>query len=641
MAMESFMDTPVVNGVLYPTLTLDPKPYRFRILNTANERFFNLQLYQASSIISNITVENGGSGYTAPVVTIADIGTGKGVGATAKATVAGGVITDITLLTVGSNYTAPQVIIADPNSAATGAIATAHVYTKPTEVGMVPASPCSSMPTNWPTDGRDGGVPDPATKGPSFIQIGSEGGFLPAPVVVENQPVTWNGNMQAFNFGNVDKHALLLGPAERADVIIDFSGYAGKTLIIYNDAPAAFPAPDPRVDYYTNDLNQIDTGGAPTTMPGYGPNTRTIMQIQINKVSPTVPYDLNTLNSVFANTTGKQGVFNASQPKIIVPQAAYNSAYNKAFTTDVTKAYVQLFENFHTFQNISGSTLTIPLEPKSIHDEMNAAYDTEYGRMSGILGLETQITNPLTQNFMLYPFASPPVEIVKDSMVPMSEPSAGDGTQIWRITHNGVDDHTYHFHLYNVQLINRVAWDGTLLLPDANELGWKETVRVNPLEHTIVALRPVAPWVPFKVPNSTRLIDPTMPAGATLMGPPGGFVDPASNPVTVINHLVNFGWEYMIHCHLLAHEEMDMMHGQAFVVAPEAPSGLSARAGSPVTLTWIDNSVSETGFIIQRAKDPGFTTELTTFAVGPNVTTYIDTTAVVGTPYYYRGFRKT
>src|SRR5258708_1469110 len=38
---EGFMDTPVVNGVAYPTLTGDPKPYRFRILSLANERSFN------------------------------------------------------------------------------------------------------------------------------------------------------------------------------------------------------------------------------------------------------------------------------------------------------------------------------------------------------------------------------------------------------------------------------------------------------------------------------------------------------------------------------------------------------------------------------------------------------------------------
>ena len=96
----------------------------------------------------------------------------------------------------------------------------------------------------------------------------------------------------------------------------------------------------------------------------------------------------------------------------------------------------------------------------------------------------------------------------------------GDGTQIWKITHNGVDTHPIHFHLFNVQLINRVAWDGALLPPEANELGWKETVRMNPLESLIVAMRPVEPTnQPFEVPNSVRLIDPTMPEGAALDGP--------------------------------------------------------------------------------------------------------------------------
>lgn len=37
---------------------------------------------------------------------------------------------------------------------------------------------------------------------------------------------------------------LLLGPAERAEVVIDFSKSAGKTITITNDAPAAFPGGD-------------------------------------------------------------------------------------------------------------------------------------------------------------------------------------------------------------------------------------------------------------------------------------------------------------------------------------------------------------------------------------------------------------
>ncbi len=61
--------------------------------------------------------------------------------------------------------------------------------------------------------------------------------------------------------GIVDKTGLALGPAERADVIVDFSQYAGKTLILYNDAPAAWPARVPGYDYYTGAPDMRDSGG--------------------------------------------------------------------------------------------------------------------------------------------------------------------------------------------------------------------------------------------------------------------------------------------------------------------------------------------------------------------------------------------
>src|SRR5690606_11359116 len=87
--------------------------------------------------------------------------------------------------------------------------------------------------------------------GPEWYQIGTEGGFLPEPVIVPNQHITWITDATRFDVGNVDLHAVLLGPAERADVIVDFSQYAGQTLILYNDAPAAFPARIATYDYYT------------------------------------------------------------------------------------------------------------------------------------------------------------------------------------------------------------------------------------------------------------------------------------------------------------------------------------------------------------------------------------------------------
>ncbi len=47
VGMEAFNDTPIVNGTAYPTTTVDPTAYRYRILNAANDRFFNLSWYTA------------------------------------------------------------------------------------------------------------------------------------------------------------------------------------------------------------------------------------------------------------------------------------------------------------------------------------------------------------------------------------------------------------------------------------------------------------------------------------------------------------------------------------------------------------------------------------------------------------------
>jgi FtsP/CotA-like multicopper oxidase with cupredoxin domain len=573
--MEAFMDTPVVNGTAYPSLTLQPKAYRFRVLSIADDRFFNLQLYEAD----------------------------------------------------------PSVVTPDGRTN--------------TEVKMVPAVATEGYPETWPTDGREGGVPDPATAGPDWIQIGTEGGFLPAPTVVPAQPIDWQADPTLFNVGNVTSHSLLLGPAERADVIVDFSAYAGRTLILYNDSPAPFPARDPRYDYYTGAPDLTDTGGAPSVVAGFGPNTRTVMQIKVAAAPNAAPYDVDALKAAWAKTATNPGVFASTQDPIIMPSADYNTAYDADFAAD---PYVRIFEFEKTFQTISGATVTIPFNHKAIQDEMGEAFDMEYGRMSGFLGLELPDTGAQNQNFILYPFSSPPVDITIDNITP-SEPLPGDNTQIWKITHNGVDTHPLHFHLFNVQVINRVAWDNMIMPPDPNELGWKETVRVNPLEDIIVALRPYAPTVPFAVSDSIRPIDPALPLGAPLMDPPpnGQWAEPGGVPVTIDNAMVNFGWEYMMHCHILSHEEMDMMHELSFATArtiPIAPDSLGAVAGAgpQITLTWNDNSTDEMYFIVQRTTDP-MTVPWETIAnvltsdrpgTSPPPETYVDTTVAGGTTYYYR-----
>ena len=166
-----------------------------------------------------------------------------------------------------------------------------------TEVKMVQAIPTSGFPPaladGWPGRRRAGPGLYAATTwslmGPDFIQIGTEGGFLPQAVDLPTQPVDYvydRRNIVVLNVGDKD---LFLGPAERADVIVDFSAFAGKTIILYNDSPAPVPAGDPRLDYYTGNPDYSLNGGAPQVMPKQGPNTRTIMQFKVsNYPGPSV-----------------------------------------------------------------------------------------------------------------------------------------------------------------------------------------------------------------------------------------------------------------------------------------------------------------------------------------------------------------
>ena len=64
-----------------------------------------------------------------------------------------------------------------------------------------------------------------------------------------------------------------------------------------------------------------------------------------------------------------------------------------------------------------------------------------------------------------------------------------------------------------MQLINRVGWDGAIRPPDPNELGWKDTVRMNPLEDAIVALRPVTPSASFRDSQQCTASGPDDAAG--------------------------------------------------------------------------------------------------------------------------------
>jgi spore coat protein A len=334
------------------------------------------------------------------------------------------------------------------------------------------------------------GEPDFSRSGPAFIQIGNEGGILPAPVV-HNAPPVLIPTAADDSCDPNGPHSLLVAPAERADLIIDFSScQPGDRLILYNDAPAPFPGGDTRNDYFTGNPDQTAEGGAPSTKPGYGANTRTLMQVRVVALQGTAdPLNFASTLSVLQSPNG------------------------------LPKAYS---DSHVPFGELDLDPTNVPVEIKTLNEDFDS-----YGRLIQRLGTGDNLyTATFARNY-----TDAPTEIYKNGQV-----------VVWDIYNTTGDTHPMHFHLTNVQVLGRAPFtnvgtpDTAFVPPDPNYRGWKETVRMNPGEVTRVIMQLSLPTgLPFSVPGSPR---------AGLLG----------------------GHEYVWHCHILEHEEHDMM--RPLVVLP-------------------------------------------------------------------------
>jgi spore coat protein A, manganese oxidase len=355
---EFFGDTILVNGAVYPFLEVEPRQYRFRLLNACNARFLN-----------------------------------------------------------------PRLVYAQDDD--------------PTE-------------------------PNPTLAGPEFVQFGTEAGFLPA-------PVTLDGTSQL----------LLLAPAERADLIVDFRDVpVGSNLILYNDAPAPYPMGDDSNDYYPGNPSN------PTNPdPGFGPNTRTLLQIRVKQRIGPANAEI-TLPSVLTPT----------DPLLIEP--------------------------------VPGTPTEAPEGIKVRYLTLNEDFD-DLGRLIQKLGTdEAVLPGAFGREYLMEP-----TEVIQAGTM-----------EVWEIINLTGDTHPIHFHLVNAQVLSRQpltldglgnviysggvpTYSGPATAPDLNELGWKETVRMNPGEVTRVLMKFDLPKTSFTIPESPR----------------------------------TGGHEYVWHCHILEHEEHDMM----------------------------------------------------------------------------------
>ena len=277
-------------------------------------------------------------------------------------------------------------------------------------------------------------------------QIGGDGGFLPRPVKLQR---------------------LLLAPAERADVIVDFGQIrnAGTTVRLLNVGPdSPFGGGTPGVDFVPAD---------PAT-------TGQVMQFRVMR---------------------RNGSDTTTQPASLrLP--------NQARLPDHTVVR-KLTLNEQSSSTVFAST---DAQGNVVLDPAGEAF----GPQSALLG----VLNP---DGTSSPFTW---------MDPITEKPVLGATEIWEIYNFTMDAHPIHLHLVQFEVRGRKDANGVVHPPEANERGFKDTVIAYPGEVTRVKAR------------------------------------------------FDLAGRYVWHCHIIEHEDNEMMRPFE-VVAPMAfTAGMNAIAGT-------------------------------------------------------------
>jgi FtsP/CotA-like multicopper oxidase with cupredoxin domain len=382
--------------------------------------------------------------------------------------------------------------------------------------------------------------------GPALYQIGTDGGLLDTPVKLLGQPEPVSDGTPT------PSTRLFLAPSERADIIIDFAGLAGRTLTLTNDGQVPYPS--------GSELDPADP-------------TREIMQF-------SVCLPLSSKDTTYNPASGAplRGGFN-QEPKIV---RLANPATGTLATgvTPFAKRQIILFEFEDPFGN-GNNTQGTPVE-----DLIN---NTKWkGRRDG--GGNAPIPGSGSDQFGQGLFLT-------------ELPKVGS-TEVWEFLNLTVDAHPIHIHLIQFQLINRqavaidpntgdptylaayaAAFPGGVFNGEAADGSW------SPITYAPGTIIPgYGPPFNYFNPNadgamggnpafSPYLTGPVIPPNPSESGWKDtvkvfpGYVNrfvirwapqnTAINGVSPGQNLYSFdptvGPAYMTHCHILDHEDNEMM----------------------------------------------------------------------------------
>ena len=290
-----------------------------------------------------------------------------------------------------------------------------------------------------------------------FYQIGGDQGFLPQVVKIQTGMITalpGDGTLPAPALLPDPMQAMLMAPAERADVIVDFSGLPDGTVIrMINTAPDA------------------PFGGFPD-IPADPATSGQIMEFTVNSLAVPVQATDATVTSPLALTLPAE----AASTKV--------ASFDRLLSLNEEES-MQVCVQVSPTGAIT-TVATFPPHTVNIAAQCAALNAVPQAPKAALLGL---IQNDPTQP------GSPLVGVPMMWKDPLTEnPQLGD-TENWDFYNLTVDGHPIHMHLVRYQIQHRQLFDplsptlapiGTPMPPLANELGWKDTVLTYPGEITRV-----------------------------------------------------------------------------------------------------------------------------------------------------------
>jgi spore coat protein A, manganese oxidase len=382
--------------------------------------------------------------------------------------------------------------------------------------------------------------------GPAIYQIGTDGGLLDTPVKLPGQAEPASDGTPA------PSTRLFLAPSERADVIIDFANQQGKSFTLTNDAQVPFPS--------GSELDPSDP-------------TRQVMQFQV-----TLP--LSSKDTTYDPASGAPLRGGANQEPVIVRLANPAAGTLAAGVTPRITRQLVLFE-YESPTDAGGNTADTPIIDLINNSKWNGHRDG-----GGYPPIPGSTPDQYGQGLQL-------TEL----------PRVGS-TEVWEFLNTTEDAHPIHIHLVQFQLINRqavtrnpdtdtmpylTAWAAAF--PGGTYNGEAADGSWSPVTYQPGTIIPgYGPPNSYFTPNADGALGGNPAFSPYLTGPvippnPGeagwkdtikvfpGYVNrfvirwapqaTAVNGVSPGQNLYSFdptkGPAYMVHCHILDHEDNEMM----------------------------------------------------------------------------------